>query len=141
MRLYGSIMVMLLLAAGLFGQSDDSDPYALDVVRQALAMRTGPTVVIQSWNQKHLSRLGDGVAIALIKLLDESQIRDPVLVQRILPIIGDAFAEPQFISLRENRKPSATLFLLGCLRRTLDDAQARAAVEQMASNIKQRSGQ
>lgn len=118
-------LAILAFVAISVGQATDEDPYYLRVVKNALAMRSGNQIVIQSWSQKQLARLGDGVSIALLKILDEQDLANPQTIRAMLPIIRDSFVEPQFIAIEENRNPRITLFLLSCLQRSILDTPTR----------------
>ena len=73
-----------------------------------------------SVTEKQLNRLGDRISIALLKILDEKELRDPKKLRKILPLIRDAFVKPEIVSIPEDRKPKITLFLLGHLGNVSD---------------------
>ena len=82
-----SCCLLAIFAIPVAGQPGDTDPYSVNAVRNALNERTGEQKVIHSWSQKHLSRLGDGVSVALINVLEEGELVDPHTVIAFLPII------------------------------------------------------
>jgi hypothetical protein len=127
---------ILTFVAVSTGQSPDDDPYSTRVVKDALSMRSGGRMVIRSWSQRGLSRLGDEVSIALLKMLDDSDLANPQVVRDLLPIVRDAFAEPQFIAIKENKEPKVTLFFLGSLRRNLSDTQTGELIDQTIEYVK-----
>jgi hypothetical protein len=132
--------VLVTFAISLSAQSEDADPYSIRVVKDALAMRSGGQIVIRSWSQKHLSRLGDSVSIALLKILEGSDLKNPEKVRDLLPIVRDSFSQPQFISIEADRKPKVTLFLLDHLRQNIADAQVQREIEQTMEFVKERTG-
>lgn len=129
-------LLILLCASALgltasFGkQSDEGDPYSLNTVQFELRMRSGGKRVTHSWTQKQLARIGDGVSIALIKILDERDLDNPQIVSDFLPIIRDSFAQPQLISEEVNKKPKVTLVLLRYLRQNVSNAQTQKDIEE-----------
>jgi hypothetical protein len=118
-------------------QLDNVDPYSISVVRSWLAMNSGGRRIITSWHQKYLARLGDGVSIALLKILDKEGVTNPQVVRDFLPIIMIAFNHPPFITLEINRDPKVTLFLLNFLRQNVRDTEAQADIERTIEFVKQ----
>src|SRR5262249_31542523 len=106
---------LLVFAAARGGEVNEADPYAISVVQVALKMRSAGHKFILSQTQKHLARLGDGVSIALLKILDGQDLTIPQMVSEVLPIIRDSFAQPELISIEVDKKPKITLFLLNSL--------------------------
>lgn len=99
------------------------DPYSLDVVTFELKMNSGGRRVVHSWSQKRIARLGDGVSVALLKILGPDELTDPERVTEYVPVIRAAFAHPESISLGANKDPRVTLFLLdSLLQKTLEPA-------------------
>lgn len=129
----------LALAVPLGGQSGDDDPYSINVVRNALTSRLGGQKVVHSWSQKHLSRLGDGASVALLKILDQHDLIDPQTVRDFLPIIRDSFAEPGFIYLEADKSPKVTFFLLNYLGQNVSEVQAQHAIQQTVEYVKQKT--
>ena len=87
-----------------------SDPYSIEFVKYCIRMnatgyRTGTIA-------KHLPRLGDGAAIAVIKLFGPNKLCEAQTAKEVLPIIRGAFAHPELISREEDRRPTVTLLLL-----------------------------
>lgn len=112
---YLIVMCLMALMAAMLpsSQSEKDDPYSVGTVRAAL--REQSTGVFNSWTQKYLDRLGDGASIAILKGLSERELLDPQTLKSLLPIIHDAFSEPQFISLDLNKQPQITILLLNHL--------------------------
>jgi hypothetical protein len=86
MRLLGLLSCLLVIPMMLLnGQSEGPDPYSIGVVKFELQMRSGKRKVIHGFSQKNLSRLGDGVSVAILKILDEHTLTDPETVRGFLP--------------------------------------------------------
>jgi hypothetical protein len=130
--------LLLTVIASLHAQSDEPDAYSINVVRHALSKRSGTPKIINSWSQKQLLRLGDGVSIALIKALDERDLTDPATVRDFLPMIRDSFAEPRLIAVEEDRKPKVTLLLLNFLQRSVLDTPTQEAIGQTVEYVQGR---
>ena len=131
MRTYVLLFGILFLVGTVAGgQSEESDHYSLRVVQAILRLRSGGQKFIFSQNQKSLARLGDGVSIAILKLLDEQDLKNPQVIRDFLPIIQQGFSQPELISLEADRKPSVTLFLLNFLRHNVVDPQTQRDIQQ-----------
>jgi hypothetical protein len=120
---------LLTLVVSSGGQSGEADPYSLTIVKFELQMRLGKQKIIHSFSQKSLIRLGDGVSIAILKLLDDSALTNPETVRSLLPIVRDAFAAPQLISIEADKTPRVTLFLLNYLRLKVSDPETQRTIQ------------
>jgi len=124
MRKYMTISILLLGISPIFAQQS-IDPYSIALVKAALSQPAGFS---SSFVEKYMNRLGDGVAIALLKIFSADELETPQMIHRFVPVIKEAFQAPQLISLPENRKPDVTLFLLGNIQRQVSDAGAKAEI-------------
>jgi hypothetical protein len=137
MRIIVTILVALLpLVCSLDAQSDSSDPDSVNIVSFELKMNSGGRRVIHSWSQKRLVQLGDRVSIALLKILDDTDLKNPATVRDFLPIIRSSFSAPQFVSIESDRKPRVTLLFLEHLQQNIDDAEVRQEIQQTVEFIK-----
>jgi len=118
---------LLLLAGAAHGQSM-TDPYSLNLVSTELKVNSSGRRVIRSWSQKRLVELGDGVSVALLKLVADSDLRDPEKVGDILPIIRDAFSQPELIAIEVDKKPTVTVFLLNYIRQNIADSRTQSEI-------------
>ncbi len=121
------LTALLLLAASVYGQSM-ADPYSLNLVSSELKMNSAGHRIVRSWAQKRLVLLGDGVSVALLKLLDDSDLRNPQRVREMLPIIRDAFSQPNSIAIEADKKPTVTIFLLNYIRLNISDLQVQSDI-------------
>jgi hypothetical protein len=139
MRFGITIFLLMLPLMSLTGSQDQErdDPYSLSIVRFELKMRSGQSRITHSFSQKHLARLGDGVSVALIKILDEQEMINPTTVSAFLPMIRDAFSQPALISPEVNRKPQVTLMLLSYIRERIKDLNLGAEVESTANFVRE----
>jgi hypothetical protein len=130
MRIGLLLWLIFMVVAPSKGQSEGPDPYSIKAVAGALAMRSDGRSIIISVMQKQLARLGDGVSVALLKILDQHELADAQKVRDILPIIRDSFAEPQFIAVEADKKPRITVFLLNYLLQNVSDTQVLHEIQE-----------
>lgn len=135
----GLLALCLALSLLPHDKPEDSDPYSLRLVSFELKMRSGGKRVIHGSTQKRLPGLGDRVAVAPLKLLDQQQLSDAQTVRDFLPIIENAFLQPQSISIEADKKPDITLFLLYYLRQNIADVETRQAIQQTMDFVKQKT--
>jgi hypothetical protein len=131
---------LLGLVGASLGQSGDSDPYSINVVKFELQMRSGGGKVIHGFSQKSLSRLGDGVSVAIMKILDQHALTNPETVRDFLPIVKDCFSQPQLISIAADKTPRVTLFLLDYVRQNVTDPQVQQEIQQTEEFVKAKTG-
>ncbi len=130
------LMALLPLACSLNAQSDPADPDSLNIVSVELKMNSGGRRVVHGWSQKRLVQLGDRVSIALLKILDDTDLRNPVTVRGLLPIIRSSFSAPELVAIESDKKPRVTLLLLEHLEQNTDDAELRQEIQQTAEFAK-----
>lgn len=140
------MLVIVCLAAAplmiplLHAQSEGADdPYFIGIVGFELKMNSGGRRMTHSWSQKRLVQLGDGVSVALLKILSPDDLRNPERVREFVPIIQACFAQPSAISLEANRDPRVTLFLLDHLRQDIDDPEVRELIRQTEELVRQKT--
>lgn len=144
MLVHGLIWGILTMTPVLACVGDDfqkPDSYSLNIVQFVLKMRSGGQKFIFTPAQKQLYRLGDGVSIALIKILDQGDLINPKTVKDILPIVVDGFDEPKLIALKANAKPGVTLLLLDYLRKNVRDVELQRDIEKTAEHIKAKASE
>ncbi len=136
-------IIVLILAMGFTmpqgDESDKTDVYSLQTVGFELRMRSGGAYVIHSWTQKRLGRLGDAVGIALLKILSTQDMENSQTVKGLLPIVRDAFTQPDFISVESDKSPKVTLFFLEYLRHNISDAQTLRDIEETIAFVKEKT--
>jgi len=97
-------------SAQQLARDEQRDTYELQVVRNAL--RDPAMALGASFTEKQINRLGDKLAIALIKIYSEQELVEPSNVRRYLPLIRAAFVAPRIVSDPADRKPAITMMLL-----------------------------
>jgi hypothetical protein len=91
------------------------------------------------FSEKQVNRLGDRVSIALIKILNEQDMRNPQKIREILPLIRTAFLAPQIIAAPEDKKPAVTLLLLNYLETNVQDGLLKKEIVDLADFIKEKT--
>jgi hypothetical protein len=135
-----ALMLGLICSAPLAGQAAPEDPYSISFVQANLRIALkGPGPEIPSV-AKNFQKLGDGVSIALIKILDDRQIAEPKTVEIFLPLIRQSFSYPSLISLEVNKTPRVTMLLLTYLERVVSEPNLQRNIEQTAEFVKQKTG-
>ena len=137
------LVLGMLLALGYFMSQDvksnESDIYSLVLVQNVLELRSGERIIVHSWDQKRLARLGDGIGIALLKILTDDDLRNPLKVKTILPVVRDSFVDPDLIAVDSDRQPNVTLFLLRDLSENTSDGETRAQIEDTSEFVKEKT--
>jgi hypothetical protein len=138
MRIIVGICSVLLfaIAASSQGPTEDADPYSLSLVRSVLKMNASGQRVVHGWSVKGLSRLGDRVSVALLKVLDTSDLTNPSTIRSYLPIIRQAFDQPQLITVQSDKKPRVTLFFLETLLQTVGDDKTEQDLREAIAFVK-----
>jgi hypothetical protein len=133
-----SVLVVTLMVS-LDANAEGTDRYSISLVKHALLMRADGQRVVQSWSVKNISRLGDGVSIALLKILDERELLNPTTIAQFLPIIRDSFSQPGLIAFAVDKQPNVTLFLLDFLKQKTTDSQALAEIVKTVEFVKEKT--
>jgi hypothetical protein len=116
---------------------EDQDPYAIATIRFELRMRSGDLRVRHGFTQTQIARLGDGISVALIKILDQQQMLDPRTLGAILPMIREAFSQPALIAINANKQPQVTLLLLDHIRGKVSDRGAFDKIDETVTFVKE----
>ncbi len=140
-RLLLFVWILGAMNLGSPREEQGGDFYSLHLVRALLKLPAG---VSTGAVEKQLHRMGDRVAVALIKVLSDEDLGNPQTIRRSLSVVREAFAYPQLISLPEDKEPRVTLFFLSSvLEKTHDQSlkedisQTRRFIEQETSSHKQ----
>jgi hypothetical protein len=128
----------LCLCCGLLAEQPGPDPYSIELVRTALKTQSEGILIAKV--QTHLARMGDGVSIALLKILTEDDLTKPHSVESFLPIIREGFSQPQLITNATDRRPQVTLFLLVHIRSDVPDVRVQGAIEDTIQFVRQKTG-
>jgi hypothetical protein len=112
---------ILAFAGFVRGQSEEPSDYSIATVKFALRLQSTGQHVVFSPTLRQIAKLGDGVSIALLKIFGEQDLANPDTVMSFLPIIRDAFQQPQSIALDADKEPKITLFVLSYLKSRVSD--------------------
>src|SRR5690348_2076289 len=120
----------LVCAPPLSGQAGGEDPYSITFVRNNLKNAAAFPGGKISFAVKDFQRLGDGVSIAMLKVLEDEDLKNPKTVQACLSLIRDSFGYPPIISISVNRRPKVTMFLLNYLKQNVSDRQTQRDIQE-----------
>jgi len=114
------LFLMLLVFGVCMSAFALEDAYSLRQVRELLKVPPG---ISSSFDEKAGQRLGDRMAIALLKIYSQDQLKEPANARRCITLLEEAFSSPAAISAHEDRRPDVTLILLTFLRtNTVDES-------------------
>jgi hypothetical protein len=137
MRLLTALLFASLVSTvPLGGQTTGDDPYEITFVRNNLQTAIAMPGMRVSFAVKGFQRLGDGVSIAVLKIVDAKDMTNVKTIEGILQIVHDSFSYPPIISVGVNKKPKVTLFLLSYLQRNVADTQTQREIEQTIEYVK-----
>jgi hypothetical protein len=89
--------------------------------------------------EKQLQRRGDAVSVALLKILDDRDLKEDRTVEAVLDLVRQAFSSPKLISLEEDKKPKVTMFLLKYLQRSISDAKTLQDIEETVRFVNEKT--
>jgi hypothetical protein len=121
------ILCLLALAIPLCGQTEQTDPYSINLIRMALKLQ-GQGIYL-SVVDKNIPRRGDQTAIAVLKIFTDAGLSDPKTVATFLPVIQQSFSVPEAITNDADKNPSVTLVLLKHLQQTISDVRTQHLIE------------
>jgi hypothetical protein len=128
MRVLRWLLVLLVfIPISLMGQQTPSDPYSLVNVKAAMDRISAG--VGFGGDAKLIPRLGDGCAIAILKVTEEDRLTDPETALVASKVIRLAFARPKDISNKEDRDPRVSLFLLDYLSLHVSDQKVLREIQ------------
>jgi hypothetical protein len=122
----GLAIISLFLWGGKQTQTDrsvaPSDPYSIDFVNSALQFFTskeghfGGEVKNFLYLTPSLPQLGDGVSIAILKIVDPEDLSKPNIAYAYLEMVALAFSDRSKIVQEADRNPKVTIFVLNYLQ-------------------------
>jgi hypothetical protein len=131
---------LVFLCSSVEGQNPDAtNPYSLNFVRSELQGHSGSIQYESGYTAKNMYRLGDGVSVALLKILDDSELASLEKIRMILPIIRQAFSHPELINIQVDRDPRVTEFLLKDLQRNISDPTVRSQIGQTLEYVRKQT--
>ncbi len=123
------ILSFVLLALSATASEEEKDPYSLHLVRASIKMSSQGLHIAAV--RKNIQRLGDGVAVAVLKIFPAKDLTSPETIRQFLPVIREAFSSPNLISNDEDKRPAVTLFLLDYLHQSVDDNHLRNEIVEL----------
>jgi hypothetical protein len=123
-------------AAGQHATEKKGDAYSIRLVENLLR---NPTQLGAGFAEREVSRLGDRVSIALLKVLGEEELSSPQKIRTFLPLIRSAFLSPELISIAEDREPKVTVFLLKHLESEAKDPRLKEELTQLIRYVKEKT--
>jgi hypothetical protein len=117
-------------------QEATEDNYSIPIV---INLMKQPPGFSSGFAEKQFNRLGDRVSIALMKILDNTDFKDPQRVKSILPLIRASFLFPELIKYQEDRNPKVTLFMLQKIESDIEDAKLKSDITELMEFIKEKT--
>jgi len=131
--------ILLICTAQNGAQTDQDDPYSVRFVQNNLQIAKNSPGVTFGPVVSGLQRLGDGVSIALLKILEERDLKDPKTIKAFLHLIRQSFSGPSIISVELNKKPKVTLFLLKYVEQAVSDSELKREVRETIEYVERQS--
>src|ERR1700722_10891279 len=86
--------------------------YSFNDVKAAVH-RVTSSRMYSGWDEKTFNRSGDLVAVAVLKMLDDSEMASPETAKFVLVMVRMAFDCPEYcVKVTDDRRPRMTLLLL-----------------------------
>jgi hypothetical protein len=140
MRILAPLFCLLLAHSALApAQEEQQDPYAIHLIQGFLKTALSQPGVNTSFVEKQLQRRGDAVSVALLKILDDRDLKEDRTVEAVLDLVRQAFSSPKLISLEEDKKPKVTMFLLKYLQRSISDAKTLQDIEETVRFVNEKT--
>lgn len=106
------LAMLMLLSIPVMSTVTQEESYSVSEVKELLKQPPGFS---SSFSEKQVSRLGDRLSIALMKIYSEAELKDPQNIKRYLPLMIDAFRFPRLIAASD-REPRVTLVFFNTLK-------------------------
>jgi len=135
MRVYFAVLFGLVFSFSAYSQSA-SDEYSVEFIRTLLQSH----YVASGFVGKRFEKMGDSVSIALMKVLEDQDLKDSIKIEYILEfIIKSSFSAPHLISIEEDKSPQASLILLKYLEKNIRDPKIKLEVIQSLKYVKKQT--
>jgi hypothetical protein len=141
MRILILICCLFLTASFALAQNKTEEPggdaYSIRLIHDAVK---NPNFALGlSFTEKHINRLGDGVSVALLKIYDSDELKNPQNIENYLPLVEAAFVAPHIITIAENKKPKVTMFLLKFLQKEVTDSELKVKISNTIKYIEKQT--
>ncbi len=131
-----SCIVVIVVCSPRICPAQCAEDYDVPLVR--VVVQEQVQGISLSFREKYVSRLGDRVSIALLKILDDRDLANPKMVRVILRLVKQSFMSEDLISIVEDKKPKVTLFLLNRLLGETRDSKLRLEISDLIELVKDR---
>lgn len=115
--------------------TDDRDPINVATVRGWLESPDFNAVLGFGSIEKHLWRMGDSIAVAIMHGYSDAELLEPVRLRKVLSIIKVAFSHTTKIGVQEYRDPRITLLMLANLRGKVSDASLKMEIAKLEAYL------
>ena len=115
MKRFLLLVTFILLAGTALAQECSNEDFALFCETKAAVLRVLSYPGYTGWDEKVLNRAGDMAALAVMRSVSMEDLNSPEKARQTLLILHLAFAAPQLIAAKTNRRPTAAMLLLGHL--------------------------
>jgi hypothetical protein len=114
--------------------------YSFNDVKAAVH-RVTSSRMYSGWDEKTFNRSGDLVAVAVLKMLDDSEMASPETAKFVLVMVRMAFDCPEYcVKVTDDRRPRMTLLLLEHLNEITGE-KMRTDIEEVKHFILQQASE
>ena len=107
---------------------------------KAAVHRVTSSRMYSGWDEKTFNRSGDLVAVAVLKMLDDSEMASPETAKFVLVMVRMAFDCPEYcVKVTDDRRPRMTLLLLEHLNE-ITGGKMQTDIEEVKQSILQQAG-
>src|SRR4029077_12039186 len=137
MKIATILCYLLILGNGVMVQQETNDPYSLERVKDTMDRLSYG--LIFGWDTRDIPALGDRCAIAILKIVEVPELVQPKTAEGVLRTIHLAFARPDLIRIKEDRKPKVTLFVLNYMKDKIPDPETQRKIEETIEFVRLQS--
>lgn len=135
-RLAYAVVILLLMTSPARPQEELScGRECVKEVKTIIASTAYSKGYQSSWIDKANKRLGDKVAVAVVKIYKKRELYEAKNIRQYLPVIRNAFSLPAMVENEVDRRPTNTLKLLDRLKENVGDKELREEISKTADFI------
>jgi hypothetical protein len=123
MKRFLLLVTFILLAGTALAQECSNEDFALFCETKAAVLRVLSYPGYTGWDEKVLNRAGDMAAFAVMRSVSMEDLNSPEKARQTLLILHLAFAAPQLIAAKTDRRPTAAMLLLSHLSKSNYDRE------------------
>jgi len=132
----GLIFFLITIACGVAENcsaqgypTQSGEDYDVPLVKRALGEQAQGASF--SFTNKYLTRLGDRVSVALLKILEEKDFQNSRQLRAALKVMRQSFSSLDLVVVPEDQKPKVTLFFLNRMERETNDPKLRQEISSL----------